>query len=105
MQTVTDQTWDAEVTKSAPPVLVMFGASWCAPCRAAVPMLDALAEKLGTRVRVLKADVEQAPAASNAAGVTSVPHFAVYQRGALVASHRGAAQASRLVDLMRAVGV
>lgn len=105
MLTVTDQTFAAEVLGSPVPVLVMFGGSWCRPCAAAVPMLEQLAQRWGAKARVFKADVTQAESASNAAGVSSVPHFAVYLRGQIVASHRGAAPSSLLVDLMRTAGV
>lgn len=99
MRTVTDKTWNAEVVGADVPVLVMFSATWCKPCAAAAPVLQRFEAATGGRVRVLKADIEQAGAAAVAARVQSVPTFVLYSRGAVVATHAG--YDARLVDTLR----
>jgi cytochrome c biogenesis protein CcmG, thiol:disulfide interchange protein DsbE len=57
----------------APTVLNLWG-SWCAPCRAEMPLLQSVAERAGDRVRVLgvisKDGVPQADSFAADAGVT-----------------------------------
>jgi len=40
---LTDQSWEAEVVKSAKPVLVDFWAEWCVPCKTLSPTVEAVA--------------------------------------------------------------
>lgn len=105
MTHLTDATWDREVNASPLPVLVMFSATWCQPCKAMGSTLDQMGAAWAGKVRVAKADVEQAPDAANRAGVTSVPTFVVYRDGVALATHRGATTARGLVDLVRGAGV
>ena len=55
------------------PVLLDLWAPWCGPCRAIAPIIDRLAEQYGERVRVLAANVDDAPAIADRYGVRSIP--------------------------------
>jgi thioredoxin 1 len=57
--TFTDGNWEKEVVGSATPVLVDFWAEWCQPCKALVPIIEAVAEKYGDKLRVGKLNVEE----------------------------------------------
>jgi thioredoxin len=40
------------------PVLVEFGASWCAPCRTVKPVVERLAREYAGRLKVVEVDVD-----------------------------------------------
>ncbi|KKS00341.1 MAG: Thioredoxin, partial [Candidatus Levybacteria bacterium GW2011_GWB1_41_21] len=47
-----DQNFEAEVLKSAEPVVVDFWAEWCTPCRIVSPIIEELAEEYKGKVKV-----------------------------------------------------
>ncbi|PYV16380.1 MAG: thiol reductase thioredoxin, partial [Acidobacteria bacterium] len=56
---VGDQNFEAEVLKSAVPVLVDFWAAWCAPCRMLAPVVEAIATKYEGKAKVVKLNVDE----------------------------------------------
>ncbi|MBL7776473.1 MAG: thioredoxin family protein [Saprospiraceae bacterium] len=66
---------------SEPLVLLDFHARWCGPCRAMLPVLDALEAEMGGRLRILKIDVDDHTDLAVRMGVMGVPTFMLYQNG------------------------
>src|SRR5258706_6823266 len=60
--TITDANFDAEVLKSAQPVLIDFWAAWCAPCRAIAPVVEQLAAEYAGKLKVGKVNIDENPA-------------------------------------------
>ena len=58
--TITKENFEAEVLKSAQPVLLDFWAAWCGPCRMLSPIVDEVAEER-TDVKVGKVNVDEQP--------------------------------------------
>ena len=61
------------------PVLVDFSAEWCQPCKLMKPILKELHEMMGNKIRIIKVDIDQSPAASSFYNVTSVPTLILFQ--------------------------
>ncbi|MEU3984740.1 thioredoxin domain-containing protein [Streptomyces sp. NPDC026672] len=95
---VTDADFADEVLGSALPVLVEFTADWCPPCRQMGPVLAALAEEYGDRLKVVQLDVDTNPLTTNAHKVLSMPTFLVFRGGEPVRSMVGARPKRRLLE-------
>ena len=74
----TDGNFDAEVLKSATPVLVDFWAEWCMPCRMLTPTIEAVADEFAGKIKVGKMDTDanmQVPAKYNIQAIPTVILF------------------------------
>src|SRR5579875_814195 len=84
------------VASSTVPVVVDFSASWCAPCRMVSPALVQLATERASALKLVKVDVDAAPAVARRFAVQSVPILLLVDRGQILARHSGAAPATVL---------
>ena len=100
--TVSDATFEAEVLKSAEPVLVDFFATWCGPCKAMAPALEQVAAELAGKVKVVKLDVDENPKITNEFHIQAMPTLILFQAGEEAARHTGAlVQKTRLESWIR----
>lgn len=93
---VTDADFDTEVLEAGVPVLVKFTAQWCGPCRQLRPVLGALAQEEGERLRIVEIDVDHNPLTTVKYGVMATPTLMVFDRGEPVTSMVGARPKRRL---------
>lgn len=93
---VTEENFEAEVLNSDVPVLVDFWATWCGPCLAMAPLVDAVAEKYEGKAKVVKIDVDANRAIAGQFGVRSIPTFAVFKGGEVVEKVIGGMPAQKL---------
>jgi thioredoxin 1 len=81
---VDSQSFEQEVLKSSIPVLVDFWAPWCGPCKAISPTVDALAEELTGKLKVVKLNTDEASDVAGRYGVMSIPTLLVFKGGEVV---------------------
>jgi thioredoxin 1 len=93
---VSDQDFDAEVLKSAQPVVVDFWAEWCGPCKMIAPALEELAGSMDGKVKIVKLNVDENPATAAKYGIMSIPTLMLFKNGELASRQVGAAPKQKL---------
>ena len=88
-----------DVINSNKPVLVDFYATWCGPCQALSPVIGEVKKELGTKMRVIKIDVDKKKAISNKYKVKSLPTLAIFQNGKILWRESGMKSKSQLLNI------
>jgi thioredoxin 1 len=98
--TLSDQNWEAEVTKSSRPVLVDFWAEWCVPCRTLAPTVEAVAGQFKDALRVGKLNVEESPDVAARYNVITLPTLLLLKGGQVVEQRVGLISKDKLIQLV-----
>jgi thioredoxin 1 len=78
---VNDSNFEAEVFNAPVPVLVDFFGDHCGPCRMLKPILVALAESQGDRVKIVTVDVATNEQLVSDYRISAVPTLIVFKDG------------------------
>ena len=70
-------------------VLVDFNATWCGPCKMMMPILESVAAKHKTNLKLLKIDADQNPDLVREKNISSIHYIELYKDGQLVWQHIG----------------
>ena len=82
------------------PVLVDFTATWCGPCKMMKPVLDELHQRMQQKLRIIKIDIDQSPAAAAAFNVQSVPTLILFKKGRGIWRQSGVVPAAQLEQIL-----
>ncbi|HEX7597286.1 MAG TPA: thioredoxin [Polyangia bacterium] len=98
---VTDSNFASEVEKSPLPILVDFWATWCAPCKAIAPHVEALAKEYAGKIRVGKCDIDSNQMVPTQLEIRSIPTLLMFKGGQVVGQVVGAVPRARIEDLVK----
>lgn len=79
----------SSIINSDTPVLVDFYATWCGPCKAMTPTIEAIGKEVQGSARVLKIDVDKNPAVAAKYQIQAVPTLMIFKNGKVVWKHSG----------------
>jgi len=81
ISTLTDSTFDEEITGSDVPVLVDFWAEWCGPCKQITPILEEIAVEHDGKLRIAKVNVDENLEIARRFEVMSIPTLVLFKEG------------------------
>lgn len=88
----------AEIVENSDiPVLVDFWAPWCGPCKALTPTIEKVAEELEGKLKVVKINVDEAPAIAGKYSVMSIPTVILFKDGQVKEQTVGLVNKSKLI--------
>ena len=103
-ETITEAAFEAEVLKSKPPVLVVFGTPWSRPCQVLDPILQELARDWAGKVKVLKVNADDSIGLSLCYDIQSVPTLLYFVEGKLRVQIVGTATKDAIIAKLKASG-
>jgi thioredoxin len=78
---LTEENFDAAISRETGVVLVDFWAEWCGPCRAIAPVLEDLASESAGKVTLAKVNVDENPGLAARYGIRSIPTILFVKQG------------------------
>ncbi len=98
MKEINDDNFDADVLKSATPVLVDFWAEWCGPCKQIAPALEEISSEMGDKISIVKVNIDNNPLTPSKYGVRGIPTLMIFNNGQPAAVKIGALSKTKLVE-------
>lgn len=96
LKSVTDETFHVLVRERVEPTVLIFTGSWCQPCKKFLPVVEKLAERVGSYVEFMVADIEEAEKTASELGIKTVPTLVMFDGGMQVAHNRGSMSSNDL---------
>ena len=94
---LSEANFEAEVLKSAQPVIVDFWAEWCGPCKMIAPVLQEIATEQEGKIKVAKVNVDEYPELARKYRIQSIPALLYFAGGELRAQTVGVIPKKRIL--------
>lgn len=98
---LTDENFSKEVLESTTPMLVDFWATWCSPCRAIAPHVEAIAKDYEGKLRVGKMDIDKSPKTPTEYDVRSIPTLLLFHGNKVMGQLVGAVPKAKLEQFVK----
>jgi thioredoxin 1 len=102
INTLTDSSFDGEISGAALPVLVDFWAEWCGPCRMIAPVLQEIADEQGEKIQIVKVNVDESLEVARRYEVMSIPTLILFKDGQPALRLIGAKGKGQLLEELQA---
>lgn len=99
--TVTDKNFQTEVISSNKPFLLDCWATWCGPCLAIAPHIEAIATEYAGKLRVGKLDVDENNTVASQLGIRSIPTIILFKNGQAVEQTIGGVSKAKLEEMLK----
>ena len=87
---------DTTELDAAKVALLDVWATWCGPCKAIAPVVEALSEELAGKLEFFKADADENPDLAKKFRVMSIPNLMILKEGKVVSRQVGFQDADSL---------
>lgn len=89
-----------DIIASETPTLVDFYADWCGPCKTIAPILVEVKDHFGSKINILKIDVDKNQAAAVKFGVRGVPNLILFKNGKIEWQQAGVIPKNQLIQMI-----
>ena len=97
---LTKANFDKEVMEAKVPVVIDFWATWCGPCQMQSPIVDAVAEDMGDKVKICKVNVDEQPELAMNYQIASIPTLVFMHYGLFKTRMIGLQDADTIKDYL-----
>src|SRR6266581_300842 len=95
---LTEENFDAAISRETGLMMVDFWAEWCGPCKAIAPVLEDLAKESAGRVTLAKVNVDENHGLAGRYGIRSIPTILFVKAGKVVDQVIGAVPKAKLKE-------
>lgn len=81
---VTSENFSKEVLESEIPVLIDFYADWCGPCKMMSPIIESVADKLSSKIKVVKINVDEENELAIKYEISNIPTLVLIKDGQVI---------------------